>query len=274
MKYRLIAIDLDGTLLNDKKQISDTNEKAIEDALNAGYKVTICTGRAFQSAKDYLSKIPEDIPVILQNGALIVKNHGKDVLIQKVLPKELALEILNELTDKFDLLLFKSFSKVPDIFFEDLSLKNPFSPYFQNNLWRMKKVESLKDIVDDEVVEITVMGEKSEVEKVLNSKEVFKKTSKIISGVLDNWVFCELFNVEVAKEKAIEFLANYYDLELSDIVFIGDNYNDLEVMKKVGLSIAMANAPDDVKKHAKLVVPSNEENGVAVALRKIMNGEV
>jgi len=274
LKYKLIAIDLDGTLLNDKKQISDVNEKAIEEALNAGYKVTICTGRAFQSAKDYLSKIPEDIPVVLQNGALIVKNHGRDVLVRKVLPKELAIEILNELTDKFDLLLFKSFFKIPDIFFENLSAENPFALYFQNNRWRMKKVESLKELVDDEIVEITVMGEKSEVEKVLSSKKVFKETSRIISGILDNWVFCELFNVEVAKEKAIEFVANYYDLKLSEIVFIGDNYNDLEVMKKVGLSIAMANAPDDVKKHAKLVVPSNEKNGVAVAIKKIMNGEV
>jgi len=274
LRYKLIAIDLDGTLLNDEKQISDANERAIEEALNAGYKVTICTGRSLQAARDYLHKIPKDIPVILQNGALIVRNHGKEILIQKKLSKDLVLEIVRDLMNDFDLLLFRSFFEIPDIFFERISPDNPFDQYFKNNIWRMKKVENLEEFVDDEVIEVTIMGEKEIVEKFLEFKSYIRKVSKIISSIVNNWVFCELFNKDVSKDKAIEFIASYYGIDLSEIVFIGDNYNDLEVMKAVGMPIAMENAPEDVKKHVQLVVPSNEENGVAIALKKIIKGEV
>lgn len=270
----MIAIDLDGTLLSNDKRITLENEKAIEKALIKDYKVTICTGRSFQSAKNYLEKIPRDIPVILQNGALITKNSGEDILVQKKLPKHLSFKIIETFKNKFDLLVFRDFFEVPDIFFERISDENPYNSYFENNKWRMKKVEKLENIVDDNIVEITILGGKSRVEKDLKTQAFISNVSRIISGIIDDWVFYELFNRGVAKEKAIEFIANYYGIKLSEIVFIGDNYNDLEVMKIVGLPVAMGNSPDEVKKVAKMIVPSNEENGVAIALEKIIRNEV
>jgi len=274
LKYKLIAIDLDGTLLNDEKQITPENEKAIENALNKDYKVTICTGRSLQSAKDYLEKIPKDIPVVLQNGALIVKDSGRDILVQRKLSKQLSLEIIETLKNEFDLLVFRSFFEIPDIFFERISNNNPYTQYFKNNQWRMKKVEKLEDVVDDNVVEVAILGEKKTVERSLETQRFGSDVSKIVSGIVNDWVFCELFNKKVSKEKAIEFLADYYGIDLSEIVFIGDNYNDLEVMKIVGMPIAMGNSPEDIKKAAKFVVLSNIESGVAVALEKIIKNEV
>ncbi len=80
----------------------------------------------------------------------------------------------------------------------------------------------------------------------------------------------EIFGRDVGKEIALDFLTELFDLNLSEVAYIGDNYNDLKIMQKVGFPVAMANAPQDVKTVARFVTSSNNESGVSRAIEKIM----
>ncbi|HEU24552.1 MAG: hypothetical protein C0176_04860 [Mesoaciditoga sp.] len=273
---KFVGIDLDGTLLNSEKKVSDKNLKAIEMAEKAGVKVTIFTGRSLVASEEYLDAISSDIPGVFQNGAFISTIKSRKVIKKITLSGKCAREIISA-AKRHDLfvILFTNFTQAPDMIYDkDWPEGSNYTGYFERNAYRMIRVPDLSDYIDEEVSEISIVGDFEEIKSM--QKEIKCTDYTMILSTLfsnNNEAFVECFGPGCGKEKALEFLIESLGIKRSETAFIGDNYNDLEALKISGYPIVMGNsyAPQELLKIARYVTSSNDENGVARAIEYILN---
>ncbi len=268
---KLVIIDLDGTLLDSKKKIKDIDKEAVVKALESGVKVTIFTGRSYHSARKYLEELGVDVPVVFQNGAFIIDIRSKKVLRSVHLDASTAKEVV-ERSRKLDLfyIVYSDFLDEKDMLI-DREYQGPYEYYLEHNLWRIKKT---KDVLNelrskDRVAEVALIGEEDKIKHVTESVDK-QHASVIKSTTLENHAFYEIFGPGCSKAIALEFLLDHFGVNKDDVMFIGDGYNDIDIMKKVGIAVAMGNAPNEVKKIASFVTKSNEEGGVAEAIQRFV----
>ncbi len=270
-----VGIDLDGTLLDSKKQVSAMNSKAIDEMERNGIMVTIFTGRAWIAAKDYLSNISSDIPAVFQNGAYIATTKSRKELRKLVLGHKSAVEVIQK-ARKYDVfaILFTNFTDTPDMIYEgQVPKKSPYVPYFERNSYRLFKVEDMAKCAGEYVCEVALVGSLEKI-KMLSSELKSKNFTMIVNTIMNGEAFVEFFGKGCGKETAMEFLLKKSAIDAKNAAFIGDSYNDLKVLKKVGHPIVMGNAPDELKEIAHFVTSTNDEDGVAYATHEyILRGE-
>ncbi|HNQ70929.1 Cof-type HAD-IIB family hydrolase [Mesotoga prima] len=272
---RLIVIDLDGTLLNDEKKISQENENAIRRALEMGIAVSISTGRSYVSGHEYVEQLGIDVPVSYQNGALVTFGHGEEIKVisRSVLDPSKARMIYKRATEKsLNTLVFFDFFTLPDIS-TVVPYDSPYREYYRHNKYRMVFEENpLKRISNDGIPEIAVEGKESLIKDlILESNSHLQNVTVVKNDSLEDHAFYEFFGPGVGKEKGLRHILDYLNLDWDSVAHIGDNYNDLEILKKVALPIVMANGPLGVKKHASFVtVRDNNSGGVAEAIERIL----
>jgi Cof subfamily protein (haloacid dehalogenase superfamily) len=263
--YKLVALDMDGTLLTDMKKISDNNKEAILKCRELGVKFVLSTGRPLSGIKKYLQQlnlIQYDNYSVLLNGALVQNNKTENTYYEKGLTYQELLEIKNFaykngyyfyiFTDKF------IYSEAGNFYAEYESK--------ENNIPLI--IGSFADIKDDKILKL-VFGDNKErlndLEKIL--PEEFKSKFSIMRS---SAIFFELLNKKISKGTGVNFLANLYNLKKEEIICMGDAGNDISMLQYAGLPIAPANAFPEVKKFAKYITASNEKDGVAEALNKFI----
>lgn len=269
---KLIVSDLDGTLLNSKKHIPERNIIALKKALEKGIHVSIATGRNYYSAKRYIDELGLDVPVILQNGALIYLPFENKILYESPLPSKIAKELIMHAREMdLDYILYSHFLDEKDMYM-DKKHRGNFSKYIEQNNWRLNFVDDvLKYITKDTVAEVVLMGNESKIWKInekINKK--YSDYSVVKTSVIDGWSFIEFFGKGTSKENALMFLLKYFNVKPSEVMFLGDSYNDIGVMEIVGFPVAMENACDEIKEKAKFVTISNNDGGVGFAIEKFV----
>lgn len=272
---KLVCIDLDGTLLNDKKQISDQDKQVISLARQAAH-ITIFTGRSYFSALPYLEELGIDIPVVFQNGALIATPFERRVIHQISLNTKVALEALKHARRRgIYTVVYESFFSPQDMLVEK-EYRGAFEYYFSYNTHRVRTVSDLAQAVRDRdsIAEIALIGKSRAVETLVQDLEMCcpKAFTAVKNQKKDETVFTEIFGPNTGKEKALDVMLNIYGIDPLQVMFIGDNYNDSEIMRKVGYSVAMDNAPEDIKKIARFTTASNNDSGVSLAIKKFVLG--
>ncbi|NLX90628.1 MAG: HAD family phosphatase [Firmicutes bacterium] len=265
MKYKLLALDLDDTLLNEQYKISDRNIKALKEAASKGIEITIATGRMFRSALPYARELGITMPLITYHGALIKETTGeKRVLRQWGVPYELALEILRFAeTEGFHI----------NIYLDDnlyVKEENENSRYYQSiasiPLETVGDLAGYLERVGKEPTKLTVInreGRLPELQKFLQGKY-----SSELSVVQSRPFFLEITHREATKGRALKFLAERKNLSPSQVIAMGDSYNDIDMLQYAGMGVAMGNAPPDVQKAADFVAAASSEDGVALFLEK------
>ncbi len=273
MKYPfdLVVLDLDGTLLNSRKEVSETNLNALKALLDQGLHVTLSTGRAYPSAKKYFTYLPFEIPVILQNGALIYVPENGQIIRKIALDGNLAKLIVQEIKKReLRYFVFVHFFEEPDMFTDTQMYGTPFDPYVRMNEKRIAKVENVEEYIRKEVAEVETICRREDIRGLIERISQYSQAfSSIVSSEIDGMTFLEFFGPDCSKSKALFYLRRELNVPMERIVFIGDNLNDIDIMDAVGLSVSMANAPEEVKRHADLVTLGNDEDGVAYALKEI-----
>ncbi|MBM7833579.1 Cof-type HAD-IIB family hydrolase [Clostridium sardiniense] len=280
---RLIATDLDGTLLNSNHNISQENILAILEAQRKGIEVIISTGRTFNSAKSILNTAGIDTPFIISsNGSQIHTSQGNELqsypLKKSVLEKLLPYLDLNNFyyvisTDNYIIepsngreRLIADFYKAKEtddsLKEEDLyNLLDLF--YISDTSAELRQADSIYDMMNDHCYNIAIVSFSQN--KLLRGRKALKdiKGISIVSSHDNNF---EIVSDLSSKGNAVEYVANSLDISLDDVMAIGDNFNDLSMFKKVKYSVAMGNAKDDIKKECKFVTLKNDEHGVAHAI--------
>jgi Cof subfamily protein (haloacid dehalogenase superfamily) len=275
MAYKLFVTDLDGTLLNSQLQISPGNLAALAKLVQAGVPVTVFTGRNYNSAIDFVKTIGVGIPVVFQNGALVMDPHSKREYRRIGLTGSIAFEIATEAKKfGFDVIVYSDFFALKDMQMErDVWQGHPFKTYVENNRWRTDIVGDVLDSLSErqEVVQLAVIGN-------MENLEAFQKRiqtrfpgqiSAVISSVRGSYGFLEFFGPKVSKGEAFTFLLNHFGVTADQTVFIGDSFNDVELMRLVDMPVAVGNAPQSIKDICRLVVADHDSSGVAEAIEKL-----
>ncbi|MCF6097736.1 Cof-type HAD-IIB family hydrolase [Thermovorax subterraneus] len=264
MRYKLVVTDLDGTLLDDKKNISEANLEAIKRIRDSGILFTVATGRGERAARHFLELLEIDIPAILFNGGEIF-DRGKGPVYSKYLPKP----IYNLVIDHF---IENEVGIVA--FYHDRIFIADFKPaheiYLNREKVKYEKVDDLKEVyVVNKVILVGDVGY-----SIRKMKDLEKKAGISINYVQSEKFYLEVLPDGVSKGEGLRRLCDILGIERQSVVAIGDNMNDLSMINFAGLGVAVANAEEPVKNAAKLVVPSNNEDGVAHLLNKIAKGEI
>lgn len=266
---KLIAIDMDGTLLNEKKHIDKAEKEAIHEAIEAGIKIVLCTGRPLYGILPFyeelgLSELDSEGYVILNNGCSIHKTKDWKLIDQVNFTSD-DIEYLYKLSESYDI----NFTLVNDTY------------YF--NIGRKPTDELIKDagFVFSDITDISLEEAKSGKHKImkimfLGDPEIManfqEKNEDIIkskySGVLSQSYVYEVFPKDNNKGTGLKKLAEKLGIKQEEVMAIGDGNNDIEMFEYANYSVAMKNATELAKKAAKYETDSNENDGVAKAIRK------
>lgn len=272
MDYKLICIDMDGTLLNDKKIISERNHKAIRLASGKGVRIAVCTGRIFTSADFFSELLGVKSPVIASNGAYIREKDRDEVVYKQTLGAEKCKKLLS---------VFKQYDIYPHYYTSDtiFTEKLIFSSAFYEQINKtLPKDKQIKIMLVDDWDEVFHKYEKEifkgiavhqNVERIQNAKIFLKAMDEfeVVSSNFDNF---EVMNKGVSKGSAVKILANYYGINSEQVICIGDSENDLSMIKFAGLGVAMGNAAEAVKEAAKYITDTNNCDGVAKVIEKFV----
>lgn len=267
---------MDGTLLNDKKEISEKNKIMIAKIRDMGIRVVVCTGRLFVSAKYFGSLIGEKVDVIASNGAYII-NEDEKVIFHSRLGRENSLETLKVMKRNN---ITPHFYSMDTIYTEKMVNSALFYQKYNESVQDQRyhvKFEMVKDW------EMTIENYQEEIMKVVGVHEdpdVLDRAKKETgSNPNVNIVYSHVNNFEVmckgtSKGHGIKTLAEYYGIERNEIVAFGDSNNDASMLEFVGMPVAMGNGTEEIKNLAKYITHSNNESGVARGLENIFIKEI
>ena len=261
--FKMICLDIDGTLLNSQHQISETTKKAIQATTNIKKIPIILVSARMPKGIIYLQQelnIAE--PIICYSGALTLAKDST-VLANQVIPIPLLANILPVLQSKnVHISVYKDdewYVEKPDIWSEqELKITNIKPTYRKLNkllaLWGNQHTGPNK---------LLCMSEPSTIQTLLDNI-----TNENLNIYPSKPTYLEIMPKNSSKTSAIKFLLKQYKLDRTELMVIGDNYNDIDMLTYAGLGIAMGNAPNDVKKCADAVTFTNDEDGVTAALTK------
>lgn len=264
---KLVLIDIDGTLVRDDKTLPAENEEAIKEALQSGVLVTLVTGRNYGAAKEIIDKLQLDVPVVLQNGAFIYRPYSGEVIRKVGLTGDVAKRVIHLCRQEGTFyILYRDFLMQKDMLI-DQDYDGPFSMYLKRNAVRLDRVEDVTSFISGEVAEVALLGNEDRILRVLRQLGDGDNFTVIKSLTREDEAFYEIFGPKVGKGEALNYLCQHFGVSPEEVMFIGDAYNDIDIMLLVGFPVAMGNAVEEVKKFAKAVTKSNNEGGVAWAIR-------
>lgn len=263
MDYKLMAVDIDGTLINSEGKLTNKTRDAIKVAVSKGLIFIIASGRPVQGI-EYINEILNiDVPFITYNGAMVVMGKSKKVLYEKRLFDSDAKEII-ELGKKFNTTIIV---------------------WSENKLYvseMNEKVEKYKEITKGEPILFTDIDKlvNKGVTKVLwyDDEETIEYYQSIMGNLVSGNVnfhtsrpmFLEFVDKQASKAIAMEKLGEYFGIKQCEMIAIGDGFNDLSMIEYAGLGVAMGNSKDEIKKRADYVTLTNDEDGVAEVIYKFV----
>ncbi|WP_071130298.1 sugar-phosphatase [Enterococcus timonensis] len=269
MTIKLVTIDIDGTLLNSRREILPAVKEAIARANNADVKIVLCTGRPFTGVKNFLAELditgPENY-VVTYNGS-VVENTESKTISQRRLTYDNYLEI--------EAMSRKIFTPV------HIHLNDPAHLVCVNrNINKYSVYESfLVDIPlmyrspeeitpQDQIIKMMYINEEEKLGTALAQlpKDFYEKYTCVRSERF----FFEILNKKASKGQALLDLCAHLNIDVKETMAIGDNENDLSMIETAGIGVAMGNAVELVKNAADFVTKTHDEAGVAFALEKFV----
>lgn len=258
MEKFIIAVDLDETLLNDNKVVSQRNKDAIKKCKDMGYIVAISSTRGYGSCEKIAKEISADF-VCCHSGNMIVKVSNEEIVYQKPFEK-------TELDE-----MVETFSKFTRKIVVD-SIKNLFGEFDENEKADREMVEtwgvkflSLNEISQKEVFKVCVWYEENYKDKIIE----FCEEKNYICRPMRGNSFMLITQKDSDKFYALEKLAEKFEIDIANIVVFGDDDSDALSIEKCGYGVAMSNSRDSVLKKAKHITTSNNDDGVAKFLEKL-----
>ncbi|GMG96369.1 Cof-type HAD-IIB family hydrolase [Tepidimicrobium xylanilyticum] len=270
MKYKLIAIDMDGTLLNSERKVSDKNRNALLRAKKKGIHIVLSTGRILGSALYFSRNLGLNNHVIACNGALIYYLKGQNFLYENSMDVNTVKEIV-ELAEK-NSIYYYFYDKFTFYLRECGSEIFDYYKYYEKD-WVKQGIEieifqNPIDILEHNRPTIYkfVFIDESE-DKLLDFREKLKQIKGI--SISSSWYNnIEVMSEGVSKGTALEYLIKELNIAASEVVAIGDNENDISMFKVAGLAIGMKNGIVDIKDYVDVITDTNDEDGVAKAIEK------
>jgi len=275
----IIAFDLDGTTLNSKSKISERNYSALRKAYKTGIKLVPCTGRSMYEIPEELFILLDEFGfsvfpwIITDNGSLVYDLERKELIYVIMIPKKTALAILAEGRKRLAL-SYGSFgiqgaTDNKGLIWEAEEAKSFIKKYEEK--WGLPTA-NLEELIEwnDGIVKMSINFKyAADCENYLNELSLWPDIA-LTSAAEKN---IEVMGAGTSKGKALEFVSLYSGIPMERIMAIGDNQNDIEMIQSSGFGIAMGNAIPELKKKADWVTAANDDDGLALAIEKMLNEE-
>ena len=267
---KLIAIDMDGTLLNGKKHIDKVQKEVIHEAIEAGIKIVLCTGRPLYGILPFyeelgLSELDSEGYVILNNGCSIHKTKDWELIDQVNFTSD-DIDYLYKFSEGYDI----NFTLVNDYYYFNIDDRKPTDELITDAGFVFSDITniSLKEAKNGKhkIIKIMFLGNPNIMADFQKENENILKNK--YSGVLSQPYVYEILPKGNNKGTGLKKLAKKLGIKQEEIMAIGDGNNDIEMFEYAHYSVAMENGTKPARKAAKYQTDSNENNGVAKAIRK------
>lgn len=259
---KLIVTDMDGTLLNDKHEVSERFFQQFKKLKSKNIHFVAASGRQFQSIQDKLNQIKDQISIIGENGGIMQFGNETKVLLE-LSKKDVAVcvNVLRNIENSFIVLCGSKAAYIEskdEVFYK--KLKNYYTV--------VERVDDLLSVDNDQFLKIAVFHFNSSEDFIYPSVKKFEgQYQVIVSG--QNWL--DISHIQANKAYALKMIQKEMGLTAKETMVFGDFNNDIEMLKLADMSFAMANAHPNVKKTAKYITKSNNNNGVEEVLDKILD---
>lgn len=260
--FKLVALDMDGTLLDKKHLLRDEVIDAIKKVQEKGIKVVLVSGRDFKALKPFLRELNIQDLIIGMNGCKVYNNKG-EVVFSESLEPSIGKEIIRfcEKEHKFNILFINGNTYV-----------SKSNNYLGHEYYTGESIEvgQLSNFYKDNMLldKIIVVDQHQQLLKIKEALDEDFLEKINIEFTLP--MFLEMFSNKVNKGLMLERVAKYYNINREEILAIGDWDNDIPMIDYAGLGIAMGNASENLKKRAGFITKTNEEDGAAYALQKFI----
>ena len=269
-EIKLLIVDIDGTIAGKSNQVSTRVKQAIQAAQAQGVRVGIATGRMYKSALRFHHEIGADFPILAYQGAWIQDPVTGKIHRHIPVPVDTARALVDyfEQPDLFDKLAIHVY-RDDALYVRDI---NPDTElYVERSGVEAHAVGDLRTILTDRPTKILAMSEDIDLinDLLVDLQQRYAKDELHITTSVP--IFLEATNAGVNKGTAIDYIAKeLLGITAENILAIGDNYNDVEMIDYAGIGVAMGNAPSDVRANADWVAPDIEDDGVAIAIEKFI----
>lgn len=265
MKYKLLVLDLDGTLTNSKKEITRHTKETLIKAQEAGLKVVLASGRPTYGVAPLANELElqkYEGYILAYNGGEIIDWKTRELMYEKQLDSDLLPYLYRCAKENdFAIVTYENeyvLTEKPD---DEYVLKEALL-----NVMKIKKVDNFLEAVKHPITKCLIVGEPSRL--ALLEKEMYEKLKDRMGVFRSEPYFLELVAKGIDKAQSLSVLLEEIGMTKNEMIAIGDGFNDLSMIQYAGLGIAMENAQDVVKQAADFITLSNEEDGVAYAVEK------
>src|SRR5215510_14288367 len=268
---RLIAIDVDGTLLDTRGQIPQANIDAIHDAVSAGIQIALVTGRSYPFARPIAESLPASISLIVSNGAVERDMDGSHVA-RRLLDRQIARAVLDS-TRPFRQLAALVFDRDAErqVMFETMDWEHPGrKAYWARNQSLIAQSVPLEDALVEDPIQVMFNGGVEAMRILVSAlrEEADGFTVSLTEYEHRDFSLIDVTAPGATKGQALAWRAAQLGLARDEVMAVGDNFNDLEMLEFAGLPVVMANAVDGLKQRGWAVTGDNEHAGLAEAIRR------
>jgi Cof subfamily protein (haloacid dehalogenase superfamily) len=271
MAVRLIALDIDGTLLNSRWEVSPANREAIAEATRRGIEVALVTGRRFDFALPVAQQIPSPLTMIVNNGAMVRSKEGH-THVRHLLPMATARRVLQstEFWREGAAVVFDR-PQANQVVLEKIDWRDPTrGGYYTRNREFLGESQPLEACLSEDPIQVMFTGPvvlMRQVEQTLSSVSFAGDYSLAVTVYEDrDFAMIDVLHPSVSKGAALAEWSGLRGYSPAEILAIGDNHNDLEMLSFAGIPVVMENGVPELKARGWHVTRSNDEDGVAAAI--------
>ncbi len=277
MAVRLIAIDIDGTLLDSRYEVPEANRKAIVEAVERGLEVALVTGRRFDFALPIARQIPCPLTMVVNNGAVIKSKDGA-TLLRRLLPRSVARTVLHA-TREFREGAAVVFDRPREnqIVYEQIDWDDPGrKSYFLRNREYISQCTPLEQCLTEDPIQVMYSGAVGRMRAVEGSLRRLDGHGQFALAVTEyearNFSLVDVLHTGCSKGAALREVAGMRSYRREEVMAIGDNLNDKEMLEFAGVPVVMANSVAELMNMGWPATGSNDEAGVATAIEEYALG--
>ncbi len=273
MAVKLIALDIDGTLLDSKFQLPEANRKAVVEAAARGIEVALVTGRRFDFALPIAQQFDCPLTMIVNNGALIKSKDGTTHL-RHLLPRDIARQVLEAMSEfrRGAAVVFDR-PRANQVIYEFLDWDDPQQKgYLTRNIDYLAEISPLMDALTEDPIQVMFMGKVAPMrvaEAQLRALPFANRYSLAVTTYdARDFTMIDVIHPACSKGATLAEWVRLRGLNREEVMAIGDNHNDREMLSYAGVPVVMGNCVEELKTLGWRQTLSNDEDGVAVAIEE------
>ncbi|MBQ9826207.1 MAG: HAD family phosphatase [Firmicutes bacterium] len=277
MDIKLIALDLDGTLLTTDKRLTDENRDALRNAADKGIEIVPCTGRFYLGIPDIVRELDFIHYAVTINGAEVLDLRKGTVIYGSDIPLDTALY----LNDMFEDMGIAHDAYVQSRGYMERRFLDRIEDHLPDPIY-CRTLRSMREPVDDLRTFLTDLGK--DIQKIqifTHDLEILRNTGRYIAGNFPDLIATsslknnlEINNADANKGAALNALTDYLGISTDNTMAFGDGGNDLPMLRAAGISVAMGNSLQILKDEADFVTLTHDQSGVAYIINKLLRGEL